>query len=199
METEDSFEKKLLQKLIESKIVKHINLSDVKSEIDSKELNDLISKPFRIRIDSSGLIFTDDSGDEVACPNFGESISNDGEWLSDIIPGVTFDVEQGGNLRKAEEAESAYCCCIVYLVLNDDDFKKELVDVIKNYDYNSMSGLSNCKNFKDLLTEWQDLQSTVINVAISAAKYKISDLKKRYRKILAKWHSSKFGRRIAKP
>lgn len=33
-------------------------------------------------------------------------------------------------------------------------------------------------NFKNLLNGWLDLQSVTINVTVSAAKYKISDLKK---------------------
>ena len=34
-------------------------------------------------------------------------------WLSDKIPPPSFDVDQGGNLRKAVEAEALYCCLLI--------------------------------------------------------------------------------------
>ena len=101
----------------------------------------LVSKPCMVKVVDDGLEFMDDSGDIITCPNFSANIVDDGAWLSSKIPDVDFDVEQGGNLRKAEEAESAYYCIIVVLVLKDALFKNELESVILNYDYDSMSGL----------------------------------------------------------
>lgn len=161
-----------LKKLIDSKLVKHVNLSDVMSNIDSRVLNDLISRPlalqqlmqdhqvwYSLKIIAMKL--------NVLILELVFQLMVSGQQLSSKIPSVTFDVEQGGNLRKTEEAECAYYCCIVYLVLKDQDFKTELEEVIKNYDFVKMTSLSGKKNFKDLLAEWQDLQSIVINVSIS--------------------------------
>jgi hypothetical protein len=36
------------------------------------------------------------------------SVSEKGEWLSDKIPYVDFDIDQNGNVRKAEEAEALF-------------------------------------------------------------------------------------------
>ena len=179
METLESFERKVLEKLSESKLVHKINLSNMLDDCNATSLNKLLSKAYTIKVVEDGIVFTDDNGDEIACPNFGVSIADDGRWLSSKLPDVPFDVEQGGNLRKAEEAEAAYCCCIVSLVLDDVIFVDELKTVMNNYDFSTMSALDNQQNFKDLLTEWQDLQSTTINICVSAAKYKISNVKKK--------------------
>lgn len=47
-----------------------------------------------------------------------------------------------------------------------------------------MAGLNGSKGFKDLLTEWLDLQSTLIIVSVSAGKYKISSVEKDTEKFL---------------
>lgn len=184
METIESFEKKLIEALVNSNYVKHVAMDSILGEFESSSLLKVISEPLRIEIDEEGLVFTDDSGDKIRCPNFSTNISDDGRWLSDKLPSVPFDVEQAGNIRKAEEAESAYCCACVVLVLKDQIFKDEMVRVINNYDYQEMDGVTKGINFRKLLTDWQDLQSTIINVAVSAAKYNISSVKKDTEKFL---------------
>ena len=108
METLESFERKVLEKLSESKLVHKINLSNMLDDCNATSLNKLLSKAYTIKVVEDGIVFTDDNGDEIACPNFGVSIADDERWLSSKLPDVPFDVEQGGNLRKAEEAEAAY-------------------------------------------------------------------------------------------
>jgi hypothetical protein len=43
----------------------------------------------------------------------------------------------------------------------------------------------NFKTFKEVLDDWQSLQSLQINIIVSAAKYVISDQKKRIRDFFA--------------
>ena len=159
-------------------------MSSIFDNIDVETLMNLVSKSCMIKVVDNGLEFTDDSGDTITCPNFSANIADDDAWLSSKIPDLGFDVEQCGNLRKAEEAESIYLCIVIVLILKDELFKNELEDVINNYDYISMSGLKGAKNFKGLLTEWQDLQSTLISVCVSAGKFKISSVKKDTEKFL---------------
>lgn len=56
--------------------------------------------------------------------------------------------------------------------------KKELIDVIDNYDFKRMSPINNRKTFCSILESYQDYQSVTINIAVSAAKFNISNLKK---------------------
>lgn len=184
MNITSDFEKRLLDALKESKVVEHVLMKSVLDEMNSEILKKLLAEAMPITIKDSELVFTTKEDEEIRCPNFSASISNDGKWLSDKIPNVSFDIEQGGNLRKAEEAESAYCCCIVNMVLDDEIFREELDKVIKEYNYDQMDGIVAGKNFKNLLISWQDLQSVMINVCISAAKYKIANVKKDTEKFL---------------
>lgn len=178
------FEERLLEKLISSNYVEHVMMEDVLDPISKAILIEAISKPFKIEIEDEGLIFLNEAEERITCPNFGSSISADGQWLSEKLPFIPFDIEQAGNLRKAEEAESAYFCAMIVIVLKDSIFKDEFLDVVNNYDYQGMKPLGKSSSFKQLLTEWQDLQSKIISVVISASKFKISSLKKDTEKFL---------------
>ena len=114
----------LLEKLTASNYVDYILMSSILDNIIVETLKKLVSTLCNIEVVEEGLSFTDSSGDIIACPNFSANISDDGLWLSSKIPDIGFDVEQGGNLRKAEEAESAYYFIIIVLVLKDELFRK---------------------------------------------------------------------------
>lgn len=184
MDSTSSFESKMLSLLKDSKIVENIMMSNVLDDFDSEILLRLLKYPLKIEATSEGIIAKVDDGDYIVCPNFSINISENGKWLSDVLPPCPFDIEQGGNLRKAEEAESAYFCAIVCLVLKDKVFLDEITDTIKNYNYTEMDSYPDHLNFKTLLSSWLDLQSVLINISVSAAKYRISDLKKDTEKFL---------------
>lgn len=179
----DVLEERMIKALRDSNLIEHFMMDSILDECDEAAIRNLLKKPHTISCDRSGIYFMD-GDDRVECPNFAINISANGEWLSSKLPDVPFDVEQSGNIRKSIESESAYCCCIVALVLNDPSFFDELDEVIKGYDFHVMNSKGDAKNFKDLLTTWQDLQSNIIGVCISAAKYKISSLKKDIEKFL---------------
>lgn len=137
-----------------------------------------------MKVSDSDILYEDLKKGWTVCPNFSIDISENGKWLSEIIPSCPFDVEQGGNVRKIEEAESPYDCAIVCIVLKYNDFIEELKKVINNYKFDEFYSVGNCLNFKDLIDSWLDYQSIIINVSVSAAKYRISDLKKDTEKFL---------------
>lgn len=58
-----------------------------------------------------------------------------------------------------------------------ESIKLELKKRINNYDANSMSAINGSFSFKDPLESWLNYQSVTITIAVSAEKYKISDLK----------------------
>lgn len=178
MNIEKNFDKKMLDVLRASGHIKHIMLDDVLEKCDSEEIRKLLNVPKLLSLKDDGLFYSTEAGDLEKCPTFGANISDDGRWLSSKIPSVSFDVDQGGNLRKGEEAEAAYCCAIVCLVVSDEIFSIELDSVINNYNYTTFDGLEGGSNFKELLTSWQNLQSVTVNVCVSAAKYNITDIKK---------------------
>lgn len=184
MNSTSSFESKMLSLLKDSKIVKNLMMSDVLDDFDSEILLKLLKYPLQIEANENGIIAKDELGNEIICPNFSINVSENGKWLSDVLPPCPFDIEQGGNLRKAEEAEAAYFCAIVCLVLKEDVFLEEIYDTIKNYNYSEMDSYPDHINFKTLLNNWLDLQSVLINITVSAAKYRISDLKKDTEKFL---------------
>merc|ERR1712232_128340 len=111
------------------------------------------------------------------CPHIDSDVSDSGEWLSDHIPPPNFDIAQSGNVRKALEAESYFICSVICVVLKDEVFTSELNEVINLYDFDAMMPRNGGNTFNSLLSSWQGLQSIVINVIISAAKFSISHKK----------------------
>lgn len=178
------FEKEMIERLRNSNIIDHVMMGDVLDDMTNETLLELLRKPLQIELNDEGLNFVDENGDKVQCPNYGINIQSDGKWLSDKIPTVSFDIDQNGNIRRAEEAEAAYCCIITTLVIDNDVFRDELEEVIKNYNYEELDGVVKGENFKKLLTGWLDLQSTTVNVCVCAAKYTLSNTKKDTEKFL---------------
>lgn len=167
-----------------SKFVDHVVMGNILDDVTSNRIIELLETPKKFKIGDKGLMYESDDGELEECPNYGVNISSDGKWLSDKISSIPFDIEQNGNVRKATEAQSAYCLIVLNEVLNDSDIKTEITDIVNNYDYESMVPHDGRSSFEDLLKSYLNLQSTIINVAVSAAKYRISDIKKDSEKFL---------------
>ena len=119
------------------------------------------------------------NGDRIVCPYVDANVSDSGKWLSNQIPSPNFDIAQAGNVRKAEEAEALFSCVIVSKILRHKLFEDELEGgVIVGYDFKNMSPQKGHASFIELLQSWQEIQSIVLNVIISACRYKISSQKK---------------------
>jgi hypothetical protein len=179
------FEDEIIERLKQSNLIKRFSFSDVKPNPDIKIINNLFTFPVNIEADDFGIYYFDENKDKIYCPSMSFSLTESGDWLSDKIPPVPFDIEQSGNVRKADEAEALFCSIIICLILKEDEFKKELMEIASKYDFQEMKPNSNeSLNFRELLNQWQDLQSVVINIIVSACKFKISFYKKDIEKFL---------------
>jgi hypothetical protein len=179
-----NIEKHMKDAIRQSNHVDHVMIGDILDDLTSFKILELISKPKPFKLTDRGLVFKNDDGDDEECVNYGINITADGKWLSSKIDPVSFDIEQDGNLRKAGEAQAAYCLCIIYCVLSDEILKTEIESLVDNYDFVKMVSIDNKLNFIQLLERYQDLQSTSINISVSAAKYNISNIKKDSEKFL---------------
>lgn len=185
MDEYSKFENEIITKLQGSGLIRRFSFSEVKQNPDIKIINDLFCFPIEIEVDDEGIFYFDASGDKIYCPSMAFSITDSGEWLSDKIPPVPFDIEQSGNVRKADEAEALFCLIVVALILKEVDFINEVKDIAKNYDFTNMKHMEDASiSFRGLINSWQDLQSVVINIIISACKFKISFYKKDIEKFL---------------
>jgi hypothetical protein len=165
----------IMERLKSENLIRYFDLDSSRSDISASQLLSLLDEIKNIEIRDGELCYIDDDGQLFNCPHVETAVTDCGWWLSDKIPAPNFDIEQSGNLRKAQEAECAYICTIVASILNDKMFNEELEDVIKAFDFNTMTGGN---TFSDLLNDWLNLQSVIINIIVSAAKYSISSQKK---------------------
>jgi hypothetical protein len=165
----------ILNKFKGTDLIKYFSDNARKAPPDNSELIKLSKNVKKIFVSNNTICYVNDDGDEVKCPFVDSDVSGSGEWLSDHIPSPDFDVAQNGNVRKSDEAESYFICAIICVIIKDDAFTSELKSAIAEYDFEMMAPSTGVVSFVSLLSDWQDLQSTIINVIISAAKFSISN------------------------
>lgn len=174
----------IINSLKNSDLIERINNVEIKDPPNKEIIAKMYDTPSKIYLDDGGLYFFD-NGDKTYCPEVRVTISEKGEWISDQLPNVGFDIDQNGNLRKSQEAESLYCLLVISSVLKDRSFSDDLERVISDYDFSQMRPNNDSnKDLITLLSEWQGLQSIVINILVSACRYKILDYKKDAEKYL---------------
>lgn len=179
------FEDNIIKKLKEEKLIAKFFIYEFSESLDSKFLIKAFENSSKISHDERGVYIFNDNEEKVYCPpEISTSIDSEGSWLSDYLPEINFDIEQSGNVRKADEVEALYCCINISHIINEDVFKNEVKNLSSKYDFENMDTTDRSGNFRSLINSWQSLQSTIINIIISACKYKISYKKKNVEKFL---------------
>jgi hypothetical protein len=178
------FEEKLISALKGSKLIERFSVSEFTQTPNQNVLLKYFEEPAILDFDENGLFFFE-GGDKIYCPEMKTSITEKGEWLSSKLPAIEFDIDQSGNVRKADECEAMYICAQVAHIIKEKVFKNEYIELVSKYNFETMSGRDDQKlNFRELLKEWQSFQSVIINIIVSASKYKISFTKKDTEKFL---------------
>jgi hypothetical protein len=179
------FEEELIKSLKENDLYKSYYSTDLSEDVNIESTLSMFNSSHVIDCDEKGLFFFNEKGDKQYCPEAVLGVPNKGKWLSAKLPTVGFDIDQNGSVRKADEAEAFFCAIQVAHILKDEIFISEFRELAVNYDFKEwVSKKEDGKSWRELLNEWQNLQSIVINIIISAAKYKISEEKKSSEKYL---------------
>lgn len=179
-----NIEKHMIDVIKNSKHIDHVMMGEILDDITKDKILEMLLEPKPFKLTDRGLVYINSDNDEVECVSYGTNITADGRWLSDKIDPITFDIDQNGNLRKASEAQAAYCLGVIYSVLGDPSIKDEIEEVVENYDFNNMSPFNDSYSFSQLLSVYQSEQTTTINICVSAAKYNIANIKKDSEKYL---------------
>lgn len=180
-----AFEDEIIEKLKKEDLIERFIKKEYKISPNIEVILEAFSIPSKLSYDDIGVYFFNSQNDKVYAPEIYTSLDEKGLWLSEKLPDITFDIDQGGNVRMADEAEALYCCLCVSNILKDADvFKDEVKRVAKNYSFNSMSPSNDSLSFRELIVSWQDIQSVIINIIISACKFNISNQKKDIEKFL---------------
>jgi hypothetical protein len=172
----------IVSKLAEDKdLLKYFNANIEGDQASITLLTELAEKSLTIEIFEGYLHAKGDDDTRIKCPFVDTNVSESGFWLSDLIPLPSFDIEQNGNVRKSTECIAAYKCAIIAGIMQGE-FKTGFFDVVNDYDFSKMDGKdvegSESLNFKNLLEDWSQFQSTHVSIIISAAKYKLSEKKR---------------------
>ena len=90
-----------------------------------------------------------------------------------------------------------YTAIVVKVIIDDKLYSDEFNEVFEGYNFLNMSN-PNGQSFASLVAEWSKENSIIINIIISACKYKIVEHKKRrtifYTNIVAKKRGNRFIR-----
>lgn len=179
------FEERITKGLQDSGLIEKFSTYEIGKSPELDTIIKIFEKPHIISYDEGGIYYVDENSDKVYCPGMLTTISDKGLWLSDMLPDIGFDIDQNGNVRKAGESEALYIVSQIAHILKDDSFKNELIEFAKDYDFGEMRcNVEFSENFRSLLTKWQSLQSQIINIIVSACKFKISSQKKSIEKFM---------------
>jgi hypothetical protein len=179
-------ESEIIKAIKESDLIKYFQLDNNVFERPSVAIiKELFVKPVPIDYDRKGIFYLD-KGEKIYIPEMAATISLKGEWLSDYLPDINFDIEQSGNVRAAQEAESMYTVSVIANILKDDLYKQEVNEVASSYDFIYMKPLRDTKSFSSLLNEWRS-EGVTVGIIISACKFKISNTKKKLRGVFERW------------
>lgn len=172
---------KALSFLVDAKIVPSDLITNSNTQLEDKILIECIRKGCDLYYDSDEdeLYYVHSDGSKFKAPDLSEGMSTNSNWLVEHLPDVIFDIDQGGNVRKGDEAESCYKLLCLGCVLTD--FKDEIIDKFKKYDYDRMAFKDGdaFNSFNQFLQFYQNLNSQRINSVISAASLKLSTFKEK--------------------
>jgi hypothetical protein len=172
---------KALAFLVESNIVPKDLITNASAQLDDEILIECMQKGSEFYYDSfeDELYYVVDNETKIKAPDLSEGMSTSANWLVDHLPDLIFDIDQGGNVRKGDEAEACYkLLCLGYVL---GDYKEEIIDHFKNYDYDKMVMKDGkiYNSFNQVLQFYQNLNSQRINCIISAASLKMSMFKEK--------------------
>jgi len=126
--------------------------------------------------DSDELKFIDNNGEETIAPDLSDGITPSSTWLCDKVPVPILDFNQGGNVRRSNEAKSIYTLICIGIVFKN--FKSEIKTAFKEYYFKDFSFKSSDAIYETMLEylgTFKNLNFIRMNVVISAASIKISN------------------------
>jgi len=129
----------------------HFNSKDEGTVCDATSVKDFLDHSYDLVIVNNYLQYTDDAGDTHVLETT-KGITEGGTWLSSKLPTPPFDVFQGDNLRKSEEAKSLFIAMNIKSILKDENYTKEFDEVCDDYDYITM------KKCKWIIFRWSGIR-----------------------------------------
>jgi hypothetical protein len=179
-EIEEKVKEFLFKLLSNKKLAKIYSFkTEFKDKVDEELLFKLLNEPEIIHFDEDNeqMFIVNEAGERINCPSIEAGVTDSSEWISEFLPMIPIDLEQGGNVRKSAEAENMYKSLLIAGIIKGE-FLEQIKRVIANYNYVEMKGEGTGENFTELLGHWQSLQSLTIRVITTAANYKITGEKK---------------------
>lgn len=158
------------------KLFVYLNTKKDSKACNLKSVNEFLKYSYSLSIVENYLQYTDNAG-EVHVLYTTKGITKGGEWLSSKLPSPPFDVFQGDNLRKSQEAQNVFIASNIKSILNDELYTEEFNEVLNDYDFTSMRNI-NGLSFTGLVLEWSKENSILLNIIISASKYVLVEHKK---------------------
>lgn len=124
-------------------------------EMNGKNVKSFLDEPLPLSIIEKKLCYKDSNGNLHALDT-SEGVTKGSIWLSSKLVPPSFDIFQNGNIRKALEAQN----------------------LLKGYDFKTCTNPINGSTFVELVADWLQDNSIIINIIISSSKYIIVREKK---------------------
>lgn len=168
----------IYEKLIkDGTIIRELVEDNYDSELNSDKVIEILDGSYELYFDDveEVLYYIDENGEKFICPDLSNGVTESSDWLCDKLPAPFIDFDQGGNVRRIEEARSIYtlvCIGVAFSSLKDE-IKKEF----KSYDFDEFSYKMQSGEYESLtkyLDSFLSLNSLYINLIVSSASIRIS-------------------------
>ena len=146
-------------------------------EMNGKNVKSFLDEPLPLSIIDKKLCYKDSNGNLHALDT-SEGVTKGSIWLSSKLVPPSFDIFQNGNIRKALEAQNLFVAINIVKLLNDVNYTNEFENVLKGYDFKTCTNPINGSTFVELVADWLQDNSIIINIIISSSKYIIVREKK---------------------
>lgn len=167
-----------LKTLKEEKLISEYDLGAEYDSIEMKKLIELSEHSYAIFLDeeTGNVAYKDNAGKIYQLDfSFDDDVMHRRN-IAELLPNVTFDVLQNGDVDKAKEAEAIYKVVVVNEIL-DGLYLSAIKRTLNGYNFKNLQPHEGEKNFRSLLKTILEEASSTIRIIMGACEIKIAELK----------------------
>lgn len=175
---EEDYMVQYLRILQEQKIIEEYQVGIEYENISPDQLVELSKKSFEIFSDKATgqIAYKDDKGKMIALNfDFNDDIFHR-KSIAAVLPNVTFDIIQNGDIEKAKEAEAAYKVVTINKIY-DGLYSNEIMSTMRGYDYEQLEPSEGSLSFTEILRTMLEESSAVTRIIVAACNIKLIDVK----------------------
>jgi hypothetical protein len=167
-----------LRKLKEAELIDEYDFGKEYDSLDFKKVMELSSQSFEVGLDdeSGNIYYLDGKNHKIFLDFDFEDDVFHRKNVSALLPDISFDILQNGDIEKAKESEAIYKTIVINEIFNGlyTDLIKES---LSGYNFDDLCPDDDKRNFRDILKIMLEESSAVLRIIIGACNLKLVEFK----------------------